>query len=815
MTVTRCPRCGNKITPKQRFCQECGLPLREADQVSENIINNPLPFRLSKEQRRIYGVSIENNENSGDPGNRKSVDGAGLPPEKKKKNFALWGIIVALALLAAVVFVWQNVKNKMGPEMPAQRSVNTRTIEDEERPVLVEPEADEESRALIETEQTITEIEETEAPFIETEKITEPAIIETEEKTEPVVIETEEKTEPVVIETEEKTETTVSDTEQPATEKREPTEKYTERKYLVTVENGTGGGYYSTGEKVQITAEIPEDSELEFSGWEITSGDVPLSDKMMETAYFIMPKENVSVKAGLSEKKYTVTVKNGKGGGRYPAGDKVTLAADEPENDYVFDKWETVSGDAFFSDPTSESAYFYMPAEDVEIEAKYSKKEYSVSVNRGTGSGNYKEGDQVFIAADPAEKGEVFDKWNVVYGDAVLASSSSDNTFFTMPASNVSVNAAYVKKKYSVTVENGSGDNSYSPGDTVYISADDAPSGQLFDKWSVTSENVVLLSSQNAWTSFTMPDEDVSVKALYRERLYSVTVTKGTGSGSFSKGQTVSIKADDAETGEIFDRWNILTGNVTLASSGSQSTTFTMPSANVYVEAVYKKKSYSVTVSGGTGDASKYMGDTVYISADAPEAGYVFSSWEVTKGSLGYLSNSENTSFTMPAGDVNVAARYEPYEADTGLHRYRFVKDDCTWKEAFQKAKEAGGYLVNINSKKEYSYLVSEIERLGYEKTMFKIGGRRDLSSKDYYWVDRQDQKYGDKLNSSSSWASDSWYKTEPSYTDTVDGKKIDEPYLEFYKIDGKWQWFDVPDNIVKVVPNYSGRLGYIIEFNN
>ena len=64
---------------------------------------------------------------------------------------------------------------------------------------------------------------------------------------------------------------------------------------------------------------------------------------------------------------------------------------------------------------------------------------------------------------------------------------------------------------------------------------------------------------------------------------YAVTVTNGTGDGSYSAGATVSITADTPPAGQQFAGW---TGNnVTFANASSSTTTFTMPSSAVTVTA--------------------------------------------------------------------------------------------------------------------------------------------------------------------------------------------------------------------------------------
>lgn len=150
-------------------------------------------------------------------------------------------------------------------------------------------------------------------------------------------------------------------------------------------------------------------------------------------------------------------------------------------------------------------------------------------------------------------------------------------------------------------------------------------------------------------------------------------------------------------------------------------------------------------------------------------------------------------------------------ESEEEIHSYDFFIDDCTWSEAFMKAQEYGGYLVHINSREEYDYILDLIYQYGYENIQFRVGARRDIGSTDYYWVNKNNMTYGTKINDSSYWLAGEWMPGEPSFIDN----EIEEPCIEFYynKKEERWVWNDVPDDIISIVPYYSGNVGYIVEY--
>ena len=206
---------------------------------------------------------------------------------------------------------------------------------------------------------------------------------------------------------------------------------------------------------------------------------------------------------------------------------------------------------------------------------------YALTVNSGSGSGNYTEGAVVGISAGSAPSGKDFSVWT---GDvAYVADPYSATTTVTMPAMAVEVTATYVDHGYSLTVTNGNGTGVYQPTTVVPISADAPASGKLFSRW--IGDTSHLSDAYSASTTVTMPADDISVTATYAWA-YSLTVHSGTGSGLYLYSTVVDIQADPAGTNMQFDEWIGDTDHVADVQEGT--TTFTMPSHACEVMATYE-----------------------------------------------------------------------------------------------------------------------------------------------------------------------------------------------------------------------------------
>jgi len=178
---------------------------------------------------------------------------------------------------------------------------------------------------------------------------------------------------------------------------------------------------------------------------------------------------------------------------------------------------------------------------------------------------------------------------------------------------------------YPLTVVNGTGDGDYTAGERVTIAADPAPSGKVFDKW--TGGNGGSFTDDNsAATIFTMPGNAATVTATYKDSgatTYSLTVVNGSGDGNYTAGAQVTIIADAAPSGQVFDKWTDGSGG-SFTDENSATTTFTMPGNAATETATYRNTGSSDRSGSSSSDSSGKSGtDYTAVSTywiEVPEA---------------------------------------------------------------------------------------------------------------------------------------------------------------------------------------------------
>ncbi|MCC8016179.1 MAG: BMP family ABC transporter substrate-binding protein [Clostridiales bacterium] len=209
---------------------------------------------------------------------------------------------------------------------------------------------------------------------------------------------------------------------------------------------------------------------------------------------------------------------------------------------------------------------------------------------------------------------------------------------------------------YVVNVVNGSGSGTYTKGTNVDIVADPAPQGKVFDHWECKSDTqgikdkkVNLSTKKKTETNLLVENCSCTITAVYRDAestTYPVIVQSGDNdSNVYSEqyimaGESCSIKAPAAESGMVFDHWQINTQEEGAIDDINAADTWVHVSENtqgitlipVYTES--KAPTFNVTVITGeggngesTGSGSYAAGASVSVAAAVPKEGYIFKNW--------------------------------------------------------------------------------------------------------------------------------------------------------------------------------------------
>ena len=114
------------------------------------------------------------------------------------------------------------------------------------------------------------------------------------------------------------------------------------------------------------------------------------------------------------------------------------------------------------------------------------------------------------------------------------------------------------------------------------------PEGKQFKGWSTGADGSVI-----SGTTYEV-NSDTTFYAIWESKEYSIIVTDGKatiGAGSeiskAAQGTTITLTANAAPDGKVFDKWVVESGNTTLEDANSETTTFIMPDSEVSVKATY------------------------------------------------------------------------------------------------------------------------------------------------------------------------------------------------------------------------------------
>lgn len=270
-----------------------------------------------------------------------------------------------------------------------------------------------------------------------------------------------------------------------------------------------------------------------------------------------------------------------------------------------------------------------------------------LTVNQGTGDGQYPAGAVVNVLAALPPPGKAFKEWTG--NTASLADPRSAATTLTMPASNVTITATYdwasgadqvrfyaregdQHRMLNCVFEGTNGDPVTGPYTPFYVVTAIPASG-----WTAVSVDL----ANYRYLRFRDPNTNGMLTEL--EFYRNGTKLSGTGFGTpgswNNEAHRTFAAALDGDLESYFNGPPGTNAFVGIDSAGA------LPSA------------HTLTVSGGTGGGSYETGKMVTISAAAPPAGSEFAGWT---GDIAILANplEATTTAFMPSMDVAVTASY-------------------------------------------------------------------------------------------------------------------------------------------------------------
>ncbi len=140
--------------------------------------------------------------------------------------------------------------------------------------------------------------------------------------------------------------------------------------------------------------------------------------------------------------------------------------------------------------------------------------EHKLTVLSGEGSGIYRLGETISIAAAPAPEGQSFFRWS---GDTMhVQLTKAENSTVLMPLQDLTVQATYIDlPTYQLTVNGGSGSGSFIEGAQIPITAELPGENFSFVKW--TGDTIYLDRIDSTTAVITMPAQPVELTAIFEE----------------------------------------------------------------------------------------------------------------------------------------------------------------------------------------------------------------------------------------------------------------------------------------------------------
>lgn len=407
-------------------------------------------------------------------------------------------------------------------------------------------------------------------------------------------------------------------------------------KYKVYVDDSVYGEYESGANVVLSPA--PKTS-YRFKGFE--SYDVTIINNS-----FTMPDNDVYI-ISIYAPLFTVTIDN-EIFGNFEAGETVNIDAGTKEG-FDFTLW---TGNINVENSAQSKTSFIMPEYAVELKTNWSAviNTWTVTVT-GTmdmdGTYNVTKGESIKLISGYQNQYD-FSRWNILSGSGA-GDLNQNSTDFT-PNEDTSISCIWqFNNKWLVSYSGIDKESEYVlAGTTVYLSA---PSLAEYDFNEWTSSYPVTFSAPNSqYSSFTMPQKDITITAHYNIKTYTITfyvddVVYDTVTVNY--GGTVNKPTDPSKQYYTFNEWQDAQGNTIDFSAQIYE------DKNYYADFTHIKYTVTFNANGGTNVDSVeiFGGESIGTLPTTTKEGYLLTGWFI-----GDTQISENYIVTS---NVEVVAQWE------------------------------------------------------------------------------------------------------------------------------------------------------------
>ena len=455
--------------------------------------------------------------------------------------------------------------------------------------------------------------------------------------------------------------------------------------------NGTDDKQAVEGDKINIKA--AERPGYQFVRWEVVPDNVTITGVNNEEATFIMPNENVELKARYN-KLYTITVDGGHADVTSAlTGKEITVDADVPDGK-KFMGWKAEGITLTPAQQQSKHITFFMPEGNVTLTAEY-KTLHTVTVIGADGTSTvlpdtYIEGDTVTVnAADYGIPADEFDSWESNDIRLTTDKRQSPTLTFKMVDKNVTLTAV-PKTLFTITVTGGTvnGESTTArvkAGDWVTIKAENKGDDWKFIEWKLTGPENFTLDTSQSTVQFQMPSGNVTLEAVQME-YRTVTINNGNSPTTVNDkalhGDSITVTAEEVD-GKRFAYWEVTDPDGTKKLT-DETITVTVPEGDITLTAKYNAL-YTVTVDDEIVGAF-IEGEWVQIKANVP-ADRKFEGWTSPDTLLSELHGNENNAefkLLMPGHNVTL-------NATTSQRYYVTVNDEGNELKPSEKTEVAAG----------------------------------------------------------------------------------------------------------------------------